>query len=316
MARIDWRNMALRILSVVLALLLWVFATNERNPVQDQILSVKVLQRGLPDRMVLTNEIPPSVSIRVQGSRGQVTALTSNDFEAVLDLSKVSEGEQYIPVKVNPPQGIQVTLVTPSKIYVVAESIVEQQVGVKASVKGTPFKGYTALDPVIQPASVTVRGPKSKVGAISQVNVTVDVESAVTQVEKTLPVTAGENGVTVFPQNVKVTVPITLLPYKTVPVRARASGTPAKDFEIDGFTIKPAEVQVVAPPGVLSGINWVETEKVDVKGTEQEMTVKTGLSLPPGVVEVKPSTVEVTIKLRKTGTAAPAPPADAARPTG
>lgn len=314
MARIDWRNMALRILSVVLALLLWIFATNERNPLQDQIVSVRLLTRGLPANMVVTSEIPPAVSVRVQGNRGQVSALTATDFEAVLDLSKVGEGEQYLPVRVTPPQGIQVTLTTPSKIYVAAESIVEQQVGVKASLKGTPAKGYTAMEPVIQPALVTVKGPRSKVSAISQVNVTVDVESSASQVEKTLPVNSGENGVTVFPQTVKVTVPITLLPSKTVPVRARASGTPAKDFEIDGFAIKPAEVQVVAPASVLAGINWVETEKVEIKGTDHDITVKAGLSLPPGVVEAKPSTVDVTVKLRKTG--ATAPPADAARPQG
>ncbi|MFZ5649908.1 MAG: YbbR-like domain-containing protein [Bacillota bacterium] len=314
MARIDWRNMALRILSVVLALLLWIFATNERNPVQDQILSVSLSKRGLPGGMVVANDIPPAVSIRVQGNRGQVVALTSTDFEAVLDLSKVGEGEQHIPVRVTPPQGIQVSKVTPEKIYVVAESIVEQQVGVKASLKGTPAKGYAAMEPVIQPALVTVKGPRSKVSTVSQVSVTVDVESVVSQVEKMLPVNSGENGVTVFPQTVKVTVPVTLLPSKSVPVRARASGTPAKDYEIDGFVIKPAEVQVVAPASELAGINWVETEKVDVKGADRDITVKAGLSLPPGAVEAKPSTVDVTVKLKKTGTTAP--PADPARPPG
>lgn len=307
MTRIDWRNMALRILSVVLALLLWIFATNERNPVQDQILSVSLSKRDLPGGMVVANDIPPAVSIRVQGSRGQVMAMTSTDFEAVLDLSKVGEGEQYVPVRVTPPQGIQVSKVTPEKIYVVAESIVEQQVGVKASLKGTPAKGYAAMEPVIQPAMVTVKGPRSKVGAVSQVGVAVDVESAVSQVEKMLPVNSGEKGVTVFPQTVKVTVPVAQLPSKSVPVRAMAIGTPAKDFEIDGFVIKPADVQVVAPSSVLAGIDVVETEKVDVKGTDRDITVKAGLSLPPGVVEAKPSTVDVTVKLKKTDTTAPVP---------
>lgn len=299
---------------MALALLLWIFATNERNPVQDQILSVSLSKRGLPGGMVLANDIPPAVSIRVQGNRGQVVALTSTDFEAVLDLSKVGEGEQHVPVRVTPPQGITISKVTPEKVYVVAESIVEQQVGVKVSLKGTPAKGYTAAEPVAQPALVTVKGPRSKVSAVSQVNVTVDVESTVTQVEKTLPVNSGENGVTVFPQTVKVTVPITLLPAKTVPVRARASGAPAKDYEIDGFAIKPAEVQVVAPASVLSGIDWVETEKVEIKDADRDITVKAGISLPPGVVEARPSTVDVTVKMKKTGAAAP--PADAPRPQG
>jgi len=313
MAGIDWRNMSLRILSVLLALLLWVYATNEQNPVHNQILSINLTQRGLPENMVVSNDIPRVVSVRVQGTRGQVTALTPSDFEAVLDLSKVTEGEQYLPVKVNAPQGVQITQVTPGRVNAVVEDIVEQQINLKATLKGSPAKGYTAMDPVVLPAAVTVRGPRSKVAAISQVNLTVDVESAAAQVEKTLPVIVDQSGVTVNPKTVKVTVPITQLPSKLVPVRARATGTPARDFEVDGITIKPAEVLVAAPQAILAGINWIETENVDVKGADHDINVKIGVSPPQGVVEIKPATVDVTVQLKKAKT--PQPPAGDVKPT-
>jgi len=310
MAGIDWRNMSLRILSVLLALLLWVYATNEQNPVHNQILSINLIQRGLPDNTVINSDIPRVISVRIQGTRGQVTALTPSDFEAILDLSRVTEGEQNLPVKLSSPQGVQVTQVTPGRVNVVVESIVEQQVNVKAAPRGSPAKGYTALDPVVLPNVVTVRGPRSKLAAISQINLIVEVDMATAQVEKTLPVNVEQSGVIVDPKSVRVTVPINQLPSRMVPVRASATGTPAKDFEVDGIVVKPAEVQVVAPQGVLAGINWIETEKVDVKGAEHDVTVKTGVTPPKDVVEIKPATVEVTVQVKK----AKSPPAVEIKP--
>lgn len=314
MAGIYWRNTALRILSVLLAILLWIYATNEQNPVNDQILSIQLQRRDPPPGMVVSGSMPTNVSIRVQGPRTQVTALTPADFQAVLDLSKVSDGDHYIPVKVTSPPGIQVTQVTPGRVYVVVDSIVEKQVEVSASFKGNPAKGYAAQAAAVQPSKVTLRGPGSKVGAIDQIKVTVDIESATGPVDQTVPVSSGQNGVTVYPQAVKVNVPITALPSKTVAVRARITGDPAREYEVSGFTVKPANVQVTAPSTVLSVINWVETENIDIKGADRDITLNINVIPPPGAAEVKPATVEVTVQLKKAkapepGTPAPPPPA-------
>ncbi|MCL6477286.1 MAG: hypothetical protein K6T65_02605 [Peptococcaceae bacterium] len=312
MARIEWRNMSLRILSVVLAFLLWIYATNEQNPVNDQILSIPLKQFGKSDQMIITG-IPSNVSIRVQGPRTQVTALSAADFEALVDLSGVTEGEQYVQVKVTSPPGIQVTQVTPPRIHIKGDKIVEQQVAVAAVFKGNPARGYTALDPVIQPDKVTAIGPRSQVSAIDQIKITVDIESAAGVVEQTVPVNSGQKDVRLVPQVVKVTVPVTTMPSKTVMIRARTTGEPAGDYEVTGVTINPANVQVVAPSSTLAGINLVETEAIDISGADRDVKVRIGVSPPPGAIEVKPATVEVTVQLKKAkaqppGTDTPAPP--------
>ena len=136
MGRIDWRNMSLRILSLLLALLLWFYVSNEQNPVNEQIMSIKLQQRGLGDELAVSG-IPSNVSIRVQGTRSQMANLTPADFEAVIDMSKFTEGEHHIPVTVNSPPGIQVAQIIPTRIYVVLDSLVEQKVNVIATIKGT-----------------------------------------------------------------------------------------------------------------------------------------------------------------------------------
>jgi len=305
MGGIDWRNMSLRILSVFLALLLWLYVTNEQNPVHSQILSVSLSQRGLPQNMSVSGSIPNSVSIRVQGTRVQIAALTADDFEAVLDLSGLGEGEHPVQVKVNSPPGFQIAQVNPNKIAVTLESIVEQQVQVTASLKGSPIRGFYALSPVVAPQTVTVKGPRSKVSAITQLGVIVEVEGVNSDLEKILPVAVPQSGVSVYPQSVKVTVPVSQLPTKTVPVRTGTVGSPAAGYEVNSITSSPAEVQVTAPAEVLAQLRWVEAEKVDISGADSDVKVNTAVALPNNAVEVKPSAVETTVHLRKIETPPP-----------
>ncbi|MFZ5596816.1 MAG: YbbR-like domain-containing protein [Bacillota bacterium] len=316
MATKDWRNMFLRILSLVLAVLLWIYATNERNPAQSQILSVPVTQKGLPDRMVVSG-IPQNVSIRVQGTRGEVTALSPYDFKAEVDLSRIGEGEQSLPVKITAPPGVKVIQVTPARVDIVADSIVEQQVEVKAALKGSPAQGYTAQDPVVQPGTVTVRGPRSKVGAIGQISVPVDVEAATAQVEKSVPVTVAQAGVSVSPQLVTVTVPIIPMPSKMVPVQATVTGVPADGYEVGEVSVRPGEVRVTAPQAVLAGITGLGTEPVNVAGADHDITVKATLISPSPLAQVKPPVVDVVVTIRKAAAAAPAPQGnESAQPPG
>ncbi|MHB8156880.1 MAG: CdaR family protein [Desulfocucumaceae bacterium] len=305
MGGIDWRNMSLRIMSVLLALLLWIYVTNEQNPVHNQILSINLVQRGLPQGMVVSGNVPHNVSVRVQGTRGQITALTATDFEALLDLSEVKEGDQTLTVKINSPAGVQVTQVTPARVNVAVESIIEQQVQIATALKGSPARGYIALDPVILPSTVTVKGPRSKVALVTQVSVAADVEGASRQVEKMLPLTIPQSGVSVFPQIVKVTVPIIQMPSKSVPLKAGVTGSPAAGYEITGITVNPGEVLVSAPAEVLAGLKLLETEKIDLRGTDRDITVKTTVIPPAGVIEIKPVAVEAVVHLKKTVVEAP-----------
>jgi YbbR domain-containing protein len=289
--------MSLRILSVLLALLLWLYVNNEQNPVHSQLLTVTLQQRGLPQNMSVSGSIPQSVSIRVQGTRSQLATLTAADFEAVLDLTGLGEGEHSVQVRVGSPPGLQVQA-NPNRVAIALESIVEQQVPVTVALNGSPLKGFYVLAPVAAPQVATVKGPRSRVGAITQLGVAVDVEGVNSNIEKTLPLPA-QSGVSISPASVRVTVPVTQLPAKTVPVRTGVTGTPMPGYEVIAIMASPAEVQVTAPPEVLAGIKWLEAEKVNINGAAGDVQVSTAVTPPANAVEVKPSVVETTVRLQK-----------------
>lgn len=297
MASPDWRKMSLRLLAVFMAVVLWVYVTNEQNPVNEQIFKIPLSQSGMPENHVVSG-IPSHVSVRAQGTRTQISGLTQDDFKAALDLSGIKVGDNGVQVEVTSPPGIRISQVSPARVQLVVDLLVEKQIPVTANLRGVVAQGYSHLEAVVQPGAVTVKGPKKLLDGLLSLAVTVDIGSAAGLVEQTLPVGDVPAGVSVNPRNVKVTIPVTPTPSKTVVVEPGTDGKPAEGYEISGYTIKPEGVEVVAPASVLSELSGVELEKIDVSGATSDITLGVKVIKPAGAVEVRPGTVEVTVLIK------------------
>lgn len=193
MPQLDWRNLSLQILSVLMALLLWVYVTNEQNPLDERLFNVALHVRGTPDGVVVAG-LPATVNVRVQGSRGQLTGLTSGDFQAWVDLSGIVSGENDLSVNVNSPPGVRVMQVSPSRVRIQADRMVEKRVPVEVTVKGVPLAGYNIMPATTEPPVVQLKGPGRLVNPVSRVTVAVDVQDATGVVEKTVPLTGLPGG--------------------------------------------------------------------------------------------------------------------------
>lgn len=311
MARLDWHKLALRFFAVFLALLLWVYASGEQkvaNTANSQIMSIPLQQREVSDNLVLSGFLPSNVSIRVDAPRAKIESLTANDFEAYIDLSNLGEGSYNMPVVVDSPEGVEVSQVTPNKVYVVLEGIQEKQVPVTAILKGKPAKGYVASEPIVQPEMVMIRGPKSIINTIDQLNVEANIESATGKVEQTAEVRTNQINIKVTPQLVKVIVPIESIPSKELEVNPRVEGAPAVGYEITEITVKPATVKLFAASSLLQSINKVDTEIIDVSGANRDFTLQVNLVTPRGAESISSSVAEVTVRIKQSAAQEPERP--------
>lgn len=313
MGTVNWRKSAIRVLSVLMAILLWVYVNNEQNPVKEQIISVPLQDTGRQESYAV-GDMPSAVSVRYQVSRGNLTGLSESDFKATIDLSGVAEGEQSLPVEVVPPKGVQVTQVSPARVKIYVDRIVERQIPVVAAMKGGAAAGYSAMEPLVQPAAVTARGPRRILESINQFVITMDINAATGLTEKELPVSSGSKQVQVTPKLVKVTVPITPLPSKIVNVRTALSGSPAEGYEAGEVAAQPDGVRVSAPSGILNGIDGLTTEPVDISGAKQDVNTVARLVVPSGVSLVTPDSVAVSVQIKPVKNQPPAP--DNERPPG
>jgi len=304
----QWRDNYIRILSILVALLLWVYVTNEQNPVTDQTFSVPLVVQGTP-RDYVVDGLPGTVSVRVRGTRIVIGTLQREDFSARVNLSNIQPGEQEVRVQLTAPPEVEVLQVSPTLVTVQADQIEEQNVPVNVVIRGTVADGMQAGEPMLEPAVATVRGPAGVLNEIRQLTVTVDVSGADETLTRQVRLDTGLEGVTVNPDRVTVTVPVTTLSVQSLPIRLRLTGEPAAGYEVSGTTVRPQAVQVTARDNVLRATSAVNTMTIDVTGISADVEREVVLVLPDGARQVEPDRVMVMINVSQVEEDQP-PPVD------
>lgn len=306
--RLDWRKSSLKLLSLVLAFVLWAYVSNEQNPVREKVLNVNLEQSGLPANGIVSG-LPESVKLRIEGNKNQLANLSPVDFRAQVQIPEGKYGEVSLPVKVTAPTGLRVAGVSPEEVKVTLDRVVERYITVAVNVRGTPAAGFLALAPQYQPASVLVRGPGRVVNSLDHATAQVDIQGASANVEQNVPVSVGPVNVTLIPPEVKIMVPVvSSVSAVTIPVRPQVSGSPASGYVVKGSTAEPAGVQVIGSPEALKGISSVSTEAVDIQGLDKSLAREVSVLMPAGVTSIQPGKVKVTVEIAK-AESGPSPPA-------
>lgn len=310
MARFNWRNNSLRLLSLLLAFVLWLYVSNDQNPLREKVLTIELEQTGLEQGYVILGGMPESVTVKVQGNRSQLANLVPADFKAVLNIPAGKTGDFAIPVQVSTSTGLRINQVTPDKVSLTIDSITEKQVAVAVSLRGAPGQGFTALAPFYQPNIVVARGPSRLIDGIKQATALIDIQGAVADVEQNLQVGVGDSGISLNPDTVKVVVPIVeMVPVKTVPVMIQVTGSPAAGYKVKSSVTDPVSVQLSGQPESLSTISSIQTELVDITGTDKNLTREVALTVPQGL-SVQPGRVKVQIEVVKEEEPPATPPDD------
>lgn len=164
----DW---SLKLLSLAIALALWLLVTGQNQPVTAHV-SVQ-LNFIRPPALEISNDPPRSVDVMLTGSRNKLDDLTTLDLVATVDISDQRAGERVLRLAdkalITLPQGVKVDGFQPSAIPVRLEPIVERQVVVEPKLEGKPVDGYEVYGVQPSKGSVTLRGPESRVLAVQKV---------------------------------------------------------------------------------------------------------------------------------------------------
>jgi len=288
------KDITKRILSVMLALLLWVYVITEQNPdvIKDISIPIRLVNTVFleDNNMVLASD--PStfkLTLKVKGKNKVLEKLNESSVEAVADLAGHRlKGDNFLEIKINGiPENVNIIQKSAESLKVVLEPKITVQKSVQINLMGDPASGMAAMLPTMVPSDVIITGAESQINKISSVKVDVDVAGVTGEVKKVLPVRIlDENGkdisgITVDPGNVQVSIPIENT--KLVSVEADIAGVPAEGFMINNITAAPREILITGKREVLSGINSIKTEKIDITGETGDISRDIGLILPAGV---------------------------------
>ena len=164
----DW---SLKLLSLAIAVVLWLLVTGQNEPVTAH-LNVQ-LNFIRPQSLEISNDPPRTVDVMLTGSRSKLDDLTSLDLVATVDISDQRAGERVLRLadkaQISLPQGIKVDGFQPSAIPIRLEAIVERQITVEPKLEGKPEEGFEVYAVHASKGSVTVRGPASRVNSLQKV---------------------------------------------------------------------------------------------------------------------------------------------------
>lgn len=307
-------DLAIKIISVMAAVVMWMYVMNEQNPqVTYVVRDVPVKLENLDqNKFALMDDAQKYiVNVKVKGRRSLISNIKPEDIEAEANLRGRMEGENLLPVSVSVPGNVELIDFSPKEIMVSLDSIIEDQMQVSVDLKGVPAEGFDWVKPVAKPQAVVVKGPRSSVDAIKTVSAQVDISGKDADVVSTLPLRVldsqgkEQKDISFRPDMVEVTVPI--VPVRSVSITPNIRGTPLEGYIIKDVRIDPSIITVTAPEDVLNQLQNIVTEPLNIQGYTQTVIKDLKLALPRGVkvfegntiYDASSKTVRVTVEIEK-----------------
>jgi YbbR domain-containing protein len=170
MFKILTENWTLKLLSLVFALMLWFFIMGERR--QEVGFLVPLEFQNIPAGLMIANEVPSQVDVRVSGPRTLLMKVSPNDISIVVDLTELKPGLttfKRLDERLNMPSGLVVTRLSPSFIDLRLARIKEKMVSIKPVLSGEPQVGYKLTKVTLQPEKVALVGAENELKNITEV---------------------------------------------------------------------------------------------------------------------------------------------------
>ncbi len=169
MLKILAENWVLKLFSLVFALILWFFVMGERR--LEIGFTVPLELKNLPAGLILANEVPSLVDVRLNGPRTLLMNLSAKDISIAVDLGDLNPGVtsfKRLEERLNLPSGIKVTRLSPSFVDVKLERLKERKIPVKVVVSGMPAEGHLLGDVSVSPSRVQVSGAEGELKDIAE----------------------------------------------------------------------------------------------------------------------------------------------------
>ncbi|MEF9959843.1 CdaR family protein [Niameybacter sp.] len=325
MNRFLSNNLPWKIVSFLLATLLWFFVINSQNPILTKEVKVPLTIRGINELeakgYVLQNEEElrnMQVRVLLKGPRLDMERLASDNVQvdARLDLTQYAnmltnedavsiDKTIKIPVIIS-TDTIKAEDIRPKDISVIFEREKSTTKEIDYNITNESNSEYAALDPILKPSEVTISGPESAVERVETAMININVDNFSEDVlSYTIPILLLDkegqevSGLKKVPEYVEVTLPIGKK--KKVELVPQFKGMLPTGYIQTNLIVNPKEITIVGKPDVVDQITSIKLEKIPLDNIIQSNTFRTDFILPEGVeyIDNIESKANVTLEIQK-----------------
>lgn len=306
-------NFWTKILSVILAIIIWLLVTNVDNPYITKTytdIPVTVLNEDALLKKNKTWDIieGDKVTVTLKAKRSIMDKLSRSDLQATADLSKLSI-TNAVPINISvlkyEEEIKEKSLGKVDTLKVTLENIETQQFPITIETVGEVSEGYAIGTKIPTPNIVEVSGPESLIKRINQVKATINVQgissSKTTSVEFGYYNYDGDKlDASRLSSNVKkVDVSINLLKTKTVDLEVETTGKTEQGYQIESILLEPKTIVVAGEQEQLSGLTSVLISDLSIEGLTEDTEENIDITeyLPEGV-KLAQESPDVRVKIQ------------------
>ena len=305
------KNLGTLLLSLILAVVVWVSAVTSSDPNVERFLtrSVEIKLTGKAPELKLMKSSNTTVRLKLKAPQSLWERLDSDPslISAWADLSNLGAGEYTVPIQVKIDLSpVRLVSQEPLELSLTLEPILSELRPVTLLITGKTPLGYQATDPQLSVSEVLLSGPATLVAQVTQIQARLDIEGmteTLTQQITLQPLNAADQpieGLTLSPNQVSVTQPISLLGgYRNVIVKVVTQGNVANGYRLTNYFASPSSIIVFSSnPALVDALpGYVETVPLDLTDAIDDFEALLELDLPSGISVVGDSRVLVQVSI-------------------
>ncbi len=309
------KNVVLKIISVIFAMMLWGYVMMDQNPSRTKVVDgVHINIEGEADlnyrKLVVRgdkNALLDEVSVKVSTELTKYADLGVDDVVATISLKGVNAAGTYsLPINATTSEGTVLSK-TPNAIDVEIDLLVSHRIPIELKTTGTIPEGYWNGQPVMAQSYLDIEGPKTDISKIAKAVCTLDISNITSSYNQSLEAVlydADGNEVemsVLYGQLPSVPLKMEVLPKKDVRLDIESSlmgkDNLAANYEIKGIKLSRETVTIAGEKNVIDAISSISVDKLDVSGYSQSLLTELDVVAPDGVKLVGGSTVTAYIDI-------------------
>jgi YbbR domain-containing protein len=312
------RNIGLKILSIILAAILWLIITNVDDPITPghfNNVPVKILNADAIDAISTSDMVyeiveGATIDFKFAARRTIIDNISLSDFEVTADFAKLSD-VNAVTIDIKCPRYGENVTITEGLYQVMKinlEELVSKNFKVTVVSNGEPAEGYFIGEKTAS-TIITVKGPKSKMERIKEIVAEVNVAGASETYSSYEKLRAYDEEGEEISSNLTfsqgyVSINVKVYETKEINLKVKTVGSPAPGYTLAGVDFEPKTIEVAGANDILNNITELLIEE-DISGVKDSIPkeVKVQEQLGEGLLLVgDDNTVVVNIIVEKAAT--------------
>lgn len=298
-------NTKIKLISLLSALVLWLYVMTVEDPVETRTFSdipVTITNMSVLEERGLTiypkEELLADISIRANLS--SLRPINRDNIYIYGRLDDPKEGKNVVYLQANLPERVNKYDIKPNVITLDLEKVVNEKRSISVDVEGEPKINIDNIE--INKKTVDVSGPRTLVNKVTSIKATLDASDKYKDFStklKLVPVDANGDAV----KGVKlddnfVVATVKFLQEKVVPVKLVFDDSVSNQSNLENYSINPKDITIEGKKEALDNINGINTKPITANDLKSNNSIDVALDIPKDV-KIKNNISSIKLNINK-----------------